>query len=180
MDTRSFSNLYGLVLSMACVVHCVLMPVCIASLPSWGLGWMASPYFHKVLAVLGVAIGIWALVPGWRRHRRHIVLLWAGCGLLVMNYAAFAGEDCCAATTSDSTAETMSCCQDSCCAVTKSEDSMDQADTASLTSVWGWLWQHPTAFGALCLAWAHCLNGSCSRKCCQRENSPTDVCEMET
>ena len=179
MFTRSMSNIYGLVLSMACVVHCILMPVCLASLPNWGLDWMASPYFHQVLAVLGVAIGIWALVPGWRRHRRHVVLLWAACGLLVMNYAAFAGDDCCATPAANSTAETKSCCQDSCCAVAKSEIEATQTESASFVPVWSWLWQHPTAFGALCLAWAHCLNGSCSRKCCQPVPAPSPEDEME-
>ncbi|WP_197999405.1 MerC domain-containing protein [Gimesia chilikensis] len=173
------SNIYGLVLSLACVVHCILMPVCLASLPSWGLGWMASPYFHQILAVLGVAIGIWALVPGWKRHRRHIVLLWAAGGLLVMNYAAFAGDDCCAATASESSKQTMSCCQDSCCAVSKQEDEVPQTESASMVPAWNWLWQHPTALGALCLAWAHCLNGSCSRKCCQQATTTSSVDERE-
>lgn len=201
----SLTNLTGLVLSLACVVHCILTPVFLASLPSWGLSWLASPYLHQVLAIIGVAIGMATLVPGWRRHRKTSVLVWAAGGLLIMNYAAFAGGDCCAAP-ADGTNATASCCAahapqpktDSCCtahaAVAKADsgcchtgcestlvagESESQANEASMIPLFGWLWQHPTAFGAVCLAWAHCLNGGCSRRCCQTESKSEEAVELQ-
>ncbi len=168
MVVRSVSNLSGLALSLACVVHCILMPVCIASLPSWGLSWLASPMVHRVLAVGGIMIGLVTLLPGWKTHHRHSVLVFAACGLLVMNYSAFFGDDCCtipAATTADAAG----CCHDACCS--KPETIPQPTQTSNLLEanrpLWGWLLQHPTVFGATCLAWAHCLNGRCSRRCCQ-------------
>ncbi|MEW4487050.1 MerC domain-containing protein [Thalassoglobus sp. JC818] len=177
--TRSLSNLTGLILSVACVIHCMLVPVFISSLSTWGLDWLASLYFHQVLAIVGVAIGIWTLVPGWRLHQRHSVLMWAALGLLVMNYSAFAGGDCCAAEAKTSGQETVSACQDSCCHTPVEVSLKDQSALGSFSTAFSWLWQHPTAFGAACLAWAHCLNGGCTRKCCQREqkgNAPQEEC----
>ncbi|TWT35098.1 MerC mercury resistance protein [Thalassoglobus neptunius] len=169
--TRSLSNLTGLILSVACVIHCMLVLVFISSLSSWGLDWLASLYFHQVLAIVGVTIGIWTLVPGWRLHRRHSVLMWAALGLVVMNYSAFAGGDCCAAVPESSGDEASTACQSSCCQSTVDVNLVDQSSLGSFTTAFSWLWNHPTAFGAACLAWAHCLNGGCTRKCCQRESN---------
>lgn len=110
---RTLSNLTGIALSVACVIHCMLMPLCIASLPSWGLTWLAHPSVHQVLALMGIGIGLWTLLPGWRVHRRSSVLALATVGLAIMNFAAFAGHDCCAVNAVDST--TPSCCEKSCC-----------------------------------------------------------------
>lgn len=95
LPPHSFTNLTGIILSLICVIHCLMMPLVIASLPAWGMGWLARPGFHQLLAVIGLAIGIWTLLPGWRQHRRHSVLALGFGGLMVMNFVAFQGGDCC-------------------------------------------------------------------------------------
>ncbi|WP_166820370.1 MerC domain-containing protein [Thalassoroseus pseudoceratinae] len=175
MTARSLSNLSGIVLSIACIIHCILMPVLLTSLPSWGLSSLASPWFHKSMALLGIAVGVLTLVPGWKQHRRTAVLLWAGCGLLVMNYSAFLGDECCQIPETSVASAAGACCHDACCAATPVEESDDDMQMASVP-YWGWLWQHPTVLGAACLAWAHRLNGGCVRKCCQSDcNSVTPL-----
>ena len=164
---RSLSNLSGLALSLACVIHCMLMPICLASLPAWGLSWLSSPYVHQVLALLGVGIGIATLVPGWKRHRRHTVLLWAAFGLVVMNYAAFAAESCCTVSTEGSSTEVPACCRDTACVAPNTKTQTVATKEGSVLALWDWLCQHPTVLGAACLAWAHCLNGGCTRSCCE-------------
>ncbi len=166
--SRLLSNVSGLALSLACVVHCVMTPICISSLPGWGLTWLSSPYVHQIAAVLGVVIGLWTLIPGWRRHGRHSVLALAGCGLLVMNVSAFAGGDCCQTPAAAGSSESVaSCCSEKCCKSASAQSS--QVASAGLPAIpfWNWLWQHPTVLGATCLAWAHCLNGGCKKRCCK-------------
>lgn len=166
---RFGSNLTGLVLSGACVVHCMAMPLCLASLSSSGFGWLASPWVHQVLAILGVVIGLWALLPGWREHRRHYVVAIAAFGLSIMNYQAFAGDECCA----EPVAEEAPACGHSCCPPKSATPSPPPAEvTASLAppAVLAWLGEHPTAFGAGLLFLAHLLNGRCR---CAGCNLPT-------
>lgn len=176
---RSLSNLYGLILAFGCVIHCMTMPLLLASLPAWGLTWLVSPRLHQVLALLGIAIGLWALLPGWKAHRRSTVILLAGSGLLIMNYAAFFGTECCqVASNNNATSSLPECCQDSCCSTSVSEEKKNEevaitekADVlAALLTFLNWLSSHPTAIGATLLAWAHCLNGLCGRACCQKKS----------
>jgi len=167
-----------MILSIACVIHCILMPVVISTLPSWGLSWLASPVTHQVLAVTGIAIGIGTLIPGWRIHRRSTVLILAGFGLWVMNYAAFNGSQCCANMAGKNTNDLLASCTESCNTTVPEQTSLPQQTRKSgffteVISVYGWFWTHPTAFGALLLAWAHCLNGVCQRPCCQRDTEVT-------
>ena len=186
---RSWTNITGLLLSIACVIHCMLMPLCIASLPSWGLDWLVSPRVHQMLAVIGMAIGVATLVPGWREHRRSTVLLLAFVGLGIMNHAAFAGDNCCELPAGGASGEALpACCRESCCAKPESEEAAtgETAFTtagslsAGLERPWHWLWAHPTAFGAALLACAHLLNGRCTRGCCRRGDDPVVTLESAT
>ncbi|QDT56579.1 MerC mercury resistance protein [Caulifigura coniformis] len=183
VGSRSWINLSGMFLSVACVIHCMLMPFCLASLPNWGLSWLVSPRVHQVLALLGMGIGMATLVPGWRVHRRSGMLFLAFAGPAIMNYAAFAGCECCAATPAGEGQTATSGCALSCCAGSNAQANANQAPTAveeaallgGLFGTWQWLWPHPTAFGATLLAWAHCLNGSCRRRCCAARTVELEV-----
>ncbi len=181
---RSWTNFSGLLLSIACVIHCMLMPLCLASLPAWGLEWLVSPLVHQSLALVGIGIGMATLIPGWRNHRRTSVLLIAFIGLGIMNYAAFAGGDCCSKPVAGSGCGASSCCHSTGCpAPTASTPEGPNSTASSIEATVGWLegsvtwyWSHPTALGALLLAWAHCLNGGCTRKCCQqRSEAPVQL-----
>jgi len=185
----TWTNFSGLILSLACVLHCMLMPLCLASLPAWGLDWLVSPRVHQLLALCAVGIGLVTLIPGWRAHRKASVLLLALTGLMIMNFDAFAGEECCTpgeiAVEVASEDSVPSCCQKpkrkSCCAASmpppsdemqsdaelNPEVSESRLTVSSILSVGEWFQSHPTAFGAALLAWAHCLNGRCRRRCCQ-------------
>ncbi|WP_197993224.1 MerC family mercury resistance protein [Gimesia aquarii] len=178
---RSLSNLSGLILAVGCIIHCMMMPLLLASLPAWGLTWLVSPRLHQILALLGIGIGLWALLPSWRVHGRSTVILLAGSGLMIMNYAAFFGTECCQIhPNNQETNQLPECCQDSCCSTSVSEKYKNEEVVAitekadvlvALLTFLNWLSSHPTAIGATLLAWAHCLNGLCGRACCQKESA---------
>lgn len=178
MNSRFVSNITGLVLSVGCVIHCMLMPVFIASLPSWGLSWLASPIFHQSLALVGISLGVYTLIPGWKIHRKASVLVWGGCGLLIMNYAAFFEESCCSIPVEKNSQVNIACSDESCSLNHKIEDAdlhYAQIHQSGFNfPYWNWLLKHPTIFGASLLAWAHCLNGGCTRKCCKENQHCTD------
>jgi hypothetical protein len=60
----------GLVLSFACLLHCLLTPLLVSLLPLFGLGLLASDSFHAVFAVGVLLAAALALIPGFRVHRR--------------------------------------------------------------------------------------------------------------
>lgn len=179
----SFANLTGMVLSIGCVIHCMLMPLCIAKLPEWGLTWLASSGLHQVLAVVGVLIGLWTLVPGWKIHRRSRVMVSAIAGLSIMNYTAFAGENCCEIPADGSPVVACESCDecDACEEATEPTTAVASLATANaavapglVENIWQFLWNHPTVFGATLLGLAHFMNGSCTRGCCGSDTGPVD------
>lgn len=171
---QAFVNLTGTILALGCVVHCMLMPVCLASLPELGLSWLAGPIVHQLLALAGIGFGLLTLIPGWLQHGRHSVLLLAFCGLSIMNYSAFVAEDCCqVASPIDDAPKTIEAqCSGSCCSEPDSVEAsieIEQSLTGirySLSQFGSWFLGHPTVAGALLLAAAHLVNGRCGRGCC--------------
>jgi len=70
--------------SLVCAVHCALLPVVIALLPSLGLAGLASDAFERGFVVFATLLGLFSVVWGYRRHRavRALGLLVPGLGLL--------------------------------------------------------------------------------------------------
>ena len=60
----------GLVVSGACVVHCLLVPVVIATLPLWPLADVLHGWLHPVVALILVPTTLVAAVSGYRKHSR--------------------------------------------------------------------------------------------------------------
>ena len=99
-----WSDLAGMVASVACAIHCAAMPFVIAYLPSLGLSFLADEAFHKWMAVGCFIIALAAFGPGLRKHGRFTPIMMGSVGLVMISIAAFgyAGE-CCVACESDAT-----------------------------------------------------------------------------
>ncbi|AWV07943.1 MerC domain-containing protein [Marilutibacter maris] len=77
----------GAVGSLLCAVHCALLPVLIATLPSLGVtGWFDDG-FELAFVVFATGLGLFSVVWGYRRHRAvralsllipGLLVLWAG------------------------------------------------------------------------------------------------------
>lgn len=163
-----------MVASVGCAIHCAAMPFVIASLPTWGLSYLADEAFHKWMALICIMIAIAAFVPGWRKHRRMLPAAVGGIGLALISLAAFglAGQ-CCAACPSIHTessglvVKAEAGCTDSCCEhcdkpiavetdrlVGNSAGVGQIPSTSFLVSIAPWL----TPVGAVILVMAHLLN----------------------
>lgn len=70
--------------SLACAVHCALLPVVIALLPSLGLASLAGDAFERGFVVFATLLGLFSVIWGYRRHRavRALGLLVPGLALL--------------------------------------------------------------------------------------------------
>lgn len=183
----------GMVASIGCAIHCAAMPFVIASLPAWGLSFLADEFFHKWMALICFAIAITAFVPGWRKHQSILPAALGGSGLVLISLAAFAMEGQCCTTCASAVIESemaiesneqvgvvQAGCKESCCEACSKTACVSTfpADPsrenlagiqpkpwASLrSSIAPWV----TPIGALILVMAHLLNrrftGSCG--CC--------------
>lgn len=83
------SDLVGMGLSAACVVHCLLLPVAVLAAPTWN-AWFGDTEntLHWVLFVIALAVSGYALTAGYRRHRARTVPTLGVIGLLIMLAAA--------------------------------------------------------------------------------------------
>ena len=80
-------------LSALCSLHCLLMPIAIAVVPSVASLSLADEAFHYWMVVAVVPISAFALLLGCRRHRRWSVLGIGMTGLLLLCSAVYLGHD---------------------------------------------------------------------------------------
>ena len=82
----------GIGLSGICMVHCLVLPVVLASLAVWPVMEDVHAWLHPVFAVLLVPTTIAAGWHGWRFHRDNRVLIVLAVGLCVVLTAGMLGH----------------------------------------------------------------------------------------
>ena len=82
----------GIVASALCFVHCILTPVVLSLSAVWAHYLPSEERFHRVLAVMVAAIGCFAIVSGYRKHRRRRVLFLMSTGLSFIFAGAYLGD----------------------------------------------------------------------------------------
>jgi|TARA_B110000914_G_scaffold113948_1_gene99674 drug/metabolite transporter (DMT)-like permease len=81
-------------ISALCIVHCLLLPVALALLPSMALlPILGDELFHTLLVALVLPASIVALTLGCKQHKNWQVLIFASAGLLMLCLTAFFGHD---------------------------------------------------------------------------------------
>lgn|GEM_PF-895957 len=91
LPPRSRIDRVGIALSAACVAHCLASPVLAVGAAAAGVE-LAEEGVHTGFALVAVAVGMLAFVPGYRRHRRTRVPAGAALGMALLWAPAVAGE----------------------------------------------------------------------------------------
>jgi hypothetical protein len=91
-DLSMRADRLGVVASALCFVHCILTPVLLSMSAVWAHYLPSEEGFHRGLAVAVAGIGAFAIVGGYRKHRRARVLLLMGAGLLFIFAGAYWGD----------------------------------------------------------------------------------------
>jgi|SRR5579872_1752518 len=82
----------GIVVSAACFVHCIVTPI-VLSISAVSAHYLPSEErVHRVLAASVAAIGGFAIVAGYRKHRRSRGFLLMGSALLLIFGGAYWGD----------------------------------------------------------------------------------------
>jgi tetrahydromethanopterin S-methyltransferase subunit C len=65
----------GVATSLACAVHCAVLPLILTSLPLFGINIIHNNFFEAGMIALAFAIGSVALYHGYKRHHHRILPL---------------------------------------------------------------------------------------------------------
>ena len=70
--------------SLLCAIHCALLPVLIAVLPTLGLATALGERFEEAFVLFATLLGLYSMLSGYRRHRllQAIALLLPGLAIL--------------------------------------------------------------------------------------------------
>ncbi|MGN6293655.1 MAG: MerC domain-containing protein [Chitinophagaceae bacterium] len=76
----------GITASVACAIHCAVLPLFLSSLPLFGVNIIHNLVFEAGMVLLAFCIGVYSLYHGYRRHHHNkwpIALFTVGILLLV-------------------------------------------------------------------------------------------------
>jgi hypothetical protein len=78
-------DVLGILTSMACAIHCALLPVVVTSLPVFGINIIHNVFFEWLMIALAFVVGIYSLLHGFVKHHRNMapVYLFA-CGFIFL------------------------------------------------------------------------------------------------
>lgn len=60
----------GVVTSLACAVHCAILPLIVSSLPLFGINIIHNPFFEWGMIALAFFVGAYSLAHGYITHHR--------------------------------------------------------------------------------------------------------------
>jgi len=91
LSAQSISSfdMLGIAVSTICLVHCLAMPFIITLLPILGWQFLAGKLAHRILAAFVFSFAMFAIVPGYLKHRHKNVLTGMIIGLSLVAIATF-------------------------------------------------------------------------------------------
>ena len=76
----------GIATSLACAIHCAILPLILSSLPLFGMEIIHNPFFEYFMIAAAFAIGSYSLYHGYKKHHHSFwpfITFSAGIALLV-------------------------------------------------------------------------------------------------
>ena len=87
MKPRINWDAMGITMSVACAIHCAILPLFFSFLPLFGVNIIHNMAFEAGMVLLAFAIGAYSLYHGYRRHHHNklpFILFCTGIILLVL------------------------------------------------------------------------------------------------
>lgn len=78
----------GMTASLACAVHCAVLPFVLTALPLFGLSFLAHSWVELVMIGLSFIIGVYSLSTSYPKHKKllPIMVLVTGFGLIAIGH----------------------------------------------------------------------------------------------
>jgi hypothetical protein len=80
-------------LSVLCILHCLLLPIMVITIPSMASLFFVHEAFHAWMVMTVIPVSAMALYSGWKEHRVVKIGAIGFMGLLLLSCAAFLGHD---------------------------------------------------------------------------------------
>ena len=71
MNVKINWDALGITTSVACAIHCAVLPLLLSSLPVFGINIIDNVSFEYFMIFLAFAIGFYALYHGYRKHHHN-------------------------------------------------------------------------------------------------------------
>lgn len=87
MKIKLNADALGITTSLACAIHCALLPMFLTSLPLFGINIIHNSFFEAGMILLAFCIGSYSFYHGYRRHHHNsfpFILFSVGIMLLVL------------------------------------------------------------------------------------------------
>jgi len=75
----------GMTASLACAIHCAVLPFVLTTLPLFGLSFLAHSWVEMTMIGLSLFIGVYSLSTSYPKHKRLLPII-----ILVMGFAMIA------------------------------------------------------------------------------------------
>ena len=75
MNFRINWDAIGITTSLACAIHCAVLPMVLSTLPIFGINIVDNVAFEYFMIVLALVIGCYSLWHGYRRHHHSLIPL---------------------------------------------------------------------------------------------------------
>jgi cation transport ATPase len=80
----------SIAVALACMLHCVLVPVLLTTLPLWGVEILENVYIELATIAIALVAGGWAVWTGYRKyHRKLFIPLLFTAGITLMAATTF-------------------------------------------------------------------------------------------
>ena len=76
----------GIATSIACAIHCALLPLLLTALPLFGINVLHNKSFEWLMIGIAITVGIYALYHGYTKHHQSmipLIIFFAGAGFLI-------------------------------------------------------------------------------------------------
>ena len=75
----------GIAASLACAIHCAVLPLLISSLPVFGTDIIDNSFFEYLMIAVAMAVGLQSLWHGYRKHHGRIApMMIFGTGMVLL------------------------------------------------------------------------------------------------
>jgi MerC mercury resistance protein len=88
-------DLMGMVTSIACAIHCAILPLILTSLPLFGINIINNSLFEWAMIGIAFVVGCYALSHGYRSHHQNwkpLLVFTAGFGFLILKQIFYKHE----------------------------------------------------------------------------------------
>jgi hypothetical protein len=65
-------DVLGIGASIACAIHCALLPLFLTSLPILGINIINNIFFEVMMILIALTIGLYSLLHGYKKHHHKI------------------------------------------------------------------------------------------------------------